>query len=75
MDRNSIDKKYQWDLSKIYSSIDEFKKDIAFVSGKLNNPGFVAKAPQKVIDIEKDKLEKFEAKLKSIEEAINKIQK
>ena len=30
MDRDSIDKKYQWDLSKIYENIDEFRKDIIF---------------------------------------------
>ena len=35
MDRDSIDKKYQWDLSKIYESIDDFRKDIAFVKDKL----------------------------------------
>lgn len=35
MDRNSIDKKYQWDLSNIYSSIDEFREDIDFVNKKL----------------------------------------
>ena len=28
MDRNNIDKKYQWDLTKIYSSIDEYNKDL-----------------------------------------------
>ena len=35
MDRNSIDKKYQWDLGKIYENIDDFKKDIDFVKDKL----------------------------------------
>ena len=35
MNRNSIDKKYQWDLSKIYSSILEFRNDIDFVKNKL----------------------------------------
>ena len=35
MNRDSIDKKYQWDLSKIYESIDEFRKDVEFVKGKL----------------------------------------
>ena len=35
MDRNNIDKKYQWDLEKIYKTIDEFKNDILFVRGKL----------------------------------------
>ena len=35
MDRNNIDKKYQWDLSKIYGSIDEFRNDIIYVNSKL----------------------------------------
>ena len=36
MDRNNIDKKYQWDLSKIYLSIDDFRKDIENVRGRLS---------------------------------------
>lgn len=35
MDRNNIDKKYQWDLSKIYDSIDDYRNDIELVKGKL----------------------------------------
>ena len=35
MDRNNIDKKYQWDLGKIYGSVDDFRKDIDYVNGKL----------------------------------------
>lgn len=34
-DRSSIDEKYKWDLSKIYGSISEFRKDIDFVKSKL----------------------------------------
>ena len=37
MDRNSIDNRYQWDLSKIYESIDDFRLDIEFVRGKLDD--------------------------------------
>ena len=37
MDRNNIDKKYQWDLSKIYEGIDDFRKDIDFVKSKLGD--------------------------------------
>ena len=36
MDRNKIDSRYQWDLSKIYESIDDFMVDIDFVRGKLS---------------------------------------
>lgn len=35
MDRNNIDKKYQWDLSKIYKNLDEFRKDMDYVRDKL----------------------------------------
>jgi len=35
MDRNNIDKKYQWDLSRIYEGIEDFRKDIDFVKHKL----------------------------------------
>lgn len=36
-DRNDIDKKYTWDLDRIYSSIDEFEKDVAKVKGLIND--------------------------------------
>ena len=35
MNRNDVDKKYQWDLSKIYSSILEFRNDIDYVNRTL----------------------------------------
>lgn len=37
MDRNSIDEQYKWDLSKIYGSISEFRKDIDFVKKKISD--------------------------------------
>ncbi len=45
-------------------------KDITFLSGKLSNEGFVAKAPAKVVEIEKEKLKKAEEKLAKILESI-----
>ena len=36
------------------------QKDIDFLSGKLSNAGFVAKAPEKVIAMEREKLAKAE---------------
>jgi len=36
MDRDNIDKKYQWDLSKIYESINGFREDISFVKGQVS---------------------------------------
>ncbi len=46
------------------------EKDIAFVSGKLNNAGFVAKAPAAVIEQEKVKLKAAQDKLANIVESI-----
>ena len=46
------------------------EKDIAFLSGKLNNPGFVAKAPEKVINDQRAKLEKAQELLAKIESSL-----
>ncbi len=50
------------------------EKDIAFVSGKLNNAGFVAKAPTAVIEQEKVKLKAAQDKLANIVESIAALQ-
>lgn len=46
------------------------EKDVAFLSGKLNNAGFVSKAPAAVIEQEKAKLKVAEDKLAKINESI-----
>ncbi len=58
------------ELARLNKEKDVCEKDIAFLSGKLNNPGFVSKAPEKVIAMEKEKLSKAEAKLKTILDSI-----
>lgn len=50
------------------------EKDIAFLSGKLNNPGFVAKAPEKVINEQKAKLQKAQELLQKIESSLEAFQ-
>ena len=46
------------------------QKDIDFLSTKLNNQGFVAKAPAQLIESEKAKLAKAEEKMAKIEQSI-----
>ena len=46
------------------------EKDIARTSGKLNNQGFLAKAPEEVVQKEKEKLAQFEEKMKSFNERL-----
>ena len=40
------------------------------VSGKLQNQGFLAKAPKEVVEKEQAKAEEFAAKIKTIEERL-----
>ncbi|WAW15214.1 valine--tRNA ligase [Peptostreptococcus equinus] len=47
--------------------------EIKRVEGKLNNQGFMSKAPQKLIEEERAKKEKFEEMLKTIEERLEKL--
>ncbi|MBE7021127.1 MAG: valine--tRNA ligase [Ruminococcaceae bacterium] len=49
---------------------DYILSEIKRVDSRLSNPGFVNKAPQKLIDEEKAKKEKFEEMLKQVEEKL-----
>ena len=50
------------------------EKDIQFLSGKLNNQGFLAKAPAQQIENERAKLAKAEEKLAKINASIEGLQ-
>ncbi len=46
------------------------EKKLAQINGKLSNPGFLAKAPQNVIDAQKADAEKLTEKIKMIDESL-----
>ena len=56
--------------SELYTSKASAEKGIAALSSKLDNPGFVAKAPAHVVDGERAKLAKARERLAKIEESI-----
>ncbi len=58
------------ELTRLNKEKDAVLKDVAFSEGKLNNAGFVAKAPEKQIEAEKEKLAKAKEKLAKIEQSI-----
>ncbi len=59
------------ELQRLEKEKKNAQKDIDFLSGKLNNPGFLAKAPAQQIENERAKLAKAEEKMSKIIESIN----
>ncbi|UTP72729.1 valine--tRNA ligase [Alteromonas sp. LMIT006] len=61
-----IDKEAE--LARIAKAVDKLSKDMARTEGKLNNQGFVAKAPESVIAKEREKLADMQMQLSKLEE-------
>ena len=61
------------ELARLEKERKAAQKDIDFLSGKLNNPGFLAKAPAQQIENERAKLVKAEEKMAKIMLSIEKM--
>lgn len=48
--------------------------DLDFVMKKLDNPGFVGKAPEKVVQMEKEKAEKYREHLEKLEKSLKALE-
>ena len=66
-----IDK--QAEIARLNKAIDKLDKDVQRTQGKLNNEKFVSKAPEAVINKEKDKLVEAESALTKLREQIDVI--
>ena len=64
---------FEAEKARLNKELADAKKDLEFFSRKLNNPGFMAKAPE--AEVEKTKLSaaKIEEKIKMLEESIAKL--
>lgn len=58
------------ELARLNKEKAAVEKDITIISGKLNNPGFLAKAPAQLVESEKAKLARAKEKLAKIEQSI-----
>ncbi len=58
------------ETARLNKELAAVEKDIQIISGKLNNPGFMAKAPQAVVEQEKAKLENANNKKAKILESL-----
>ena len=64
---------FEAERARLQKELDAANKDLQFVSNKLNNPGFVAKAPEKVIAQEREKQAKYLDKIAMLEESLEKL--
>ena len=63
------------ELARLNKEKAAVQKDIDFSSNKLNNAGFVAKAPAQQVEAEKAKLAKAQEKMAKIEQSIAALMK
>ena len=63
------------ELARLEKEKKAAQKDIDFLSSKLNNQGFISKAPAQLIEAQKQKLAKAQEKLAKIEESISAMKK
>ncbi|MBE6837119.1 MAG: valine--tRNA ligase [Ruminococcus sp.] len=63
------------ELARLDKEKQAVQKDLDFLNGKLNNQGFLAKAPEKLIEAEKAKLLKAEEKMAKIMQSIEALKK
>ncbi len=61
------------ELERLNKELESANKDKAFYESKLNNPGFVAKAPEAVVNQQKDLLAKTLDRISMLSESIAKI--
>ncbi len=61
------------ELARIAKEKEKAEKGLAQITGKLNNPGFLAKAPENVVAAEKEKAAKYESLLKQLSESESRL--
>ncbi len=64
---------FKAELERLEKEKKAVQKDIDFISNKLNNANFVAKAPANLVNEQREKLAKHTEKMEMINEAIEKI--
>jgi valyl-tRNA synthetase len=61
------------EIKRLKKELDDAEKELARAKSKLANTDFVSKAPEKVIDAEREKVKKYEALIQSITAALEKL--
>jgi valyl-tRNA synthetase len=66
---------YDLELARLRKEQEKLQMEVSRVKGKLANEGFVAKAPAKVIEEEKEKMAKYEDMLDKVTERLAAVEK
>ncbi|MBF5055725.1 valyl-tRNA synthetase [Alcanivorax sp. 521-1] len=61
------------EIERLGKEIDKLRKEVGRGEGKLRNPNFVDKAPEAVVDKEREKLDDHRSQLARLEEQLEKI--
>ena len=67
-----IDKEKE--LARLNKELAACEKDISIISGKLDNEKFMAKAPEKIVEQEKEKLARAKERMENIKESLKALQ-
>ena len=62
---------YKAELERLTKEKKRLEGEVSRVKGKLSNQGFISKAPEKVINEEKEKMIKYEEMLKKVAERLD----
>ena len=72
-EKAQIKKEQQAEAERLEKELQTVISEIKRAEGKLNNEGFVSRAPAAVVDAEKAKLEKYREKMAGIEDALKSV--
>ncbi|UWN49166.1 Valine--tRNA ligase [Alcanivorax sp. ALC70] len=61
------------EIERLGKEIDKLRKEVGRGEGKLRNPNFVDKAPEAVVNKEREKLDDHRSQLARLEEQLEKI--
>jgi valyl-tRNA synthetase len=62
------------EIKRLEKEIKKATKEIAFIQKKLDNEDFVSRAPEAVVEKEKEKFRTFQSKLEKLDESMKRIQ-
>jgi len=63
------------EIARLGKEVNRLEKEAARASGKLNNQGFISKAPPEVVEKEKNKLEEYQETLETVQSRLEELQK